>query len=245
LAESDKRHAADVAAQAEQKDYYSKLVALEVSAKREIFADKNAAEIQVSKLAKQLEQAKQAKAAQKDHMDKMLKQCAADLDREQKLRVATKIHERKATAELVKTAKMMHNVELVTKRLEAALSAGEEKTKALETELGNRKAAAEQRELLLSGEAKTLSTVKEDGELEALVKFHIDALAALEKEKLTRKLKAVHLCPICQEKPLDCVIFDCMHTTCWDCCKKWKDLGKTCPNCRQPIKDFKKFFLGV
>lgn len=53
-------------------------------------------------------------------------------------------------------------------------------------------------------------------------------------------------CPICFERPINCVLYQCGHMcTCYECgVKQWKTQSRTCPICRTVIKDVIKTYLS-
>lgn len=53
-------------------------------------------------------------------------------------------------------------------------------------------------------------------------------------------------CPICFERPINCVLYQCGHMcTCYECgVKQWRTQSRTCPICRTVIKDVIKTYLS-
>uniref|UniRef100_A0A6G1SFP2 Protein neuralized n=1 Tax=Aceria tosichella TaxID=561515 RepID=A0A6G1SFP2_9ACAR len=53
-------------------------------------------------------------------------------------------------------------------------------------------------------------------------------------------------CPICFERPINCVLYQCGHMcTCYECgVKQWKTQSRTCPICRTIIKDVIKTYMS-
>lgn len=53
-------------------------------------------------------------------------------------------------------------------------------------------------------------------------------------------------CPICFERPINCVLYQCGHMcTCYECgVKQWRTQSKTCPICRTVIKDVIKTYMS-
>ena len=53
-------------------------------------------------------------------------------------------------------------------------------------------------------------------------------------------------CPICFERPINCVLYQCGHMcTCYECgVKQWKTQSRTCPICRTVIKDVIKTYMS-
>lgn len=53
-------------------------------------------------------------------------------------------------------------------------------------------------------------------------------------------------CPICFERPINCVLYQCGHMcTCYECgVKQWRTQSRTCPICRTVIKDVIKTYMS-
>lgn len=53
-------------------------------------------------------------------------------------------------------------------------------------------------------------------------------------------------CPICFERPINCVLYQCGHMcTCYECgVKQWRTQSRTCPICRTIIKDVIKTYMS-
>lgn len=53
-------------------------------------------------------------------------------------------------------------------------------------------------------------------------------------------------CPICFERPINCVLYQCGHMcTCYECgVKQWRTQQRTCPICRTVIKDVIKTYMS-
>lgn len=53
-------------------------------------------------------------------------------------------------------------------------------------------------------------------------------------------------CPICFERPINCVLYQCGHMcTCYECgVKQWRTQQRTCPICRTIIKDVIKTYMS-
>lgn len=53
-------------------------------------------------------------------------------------------------------------------------------------------------------------------------------------------------CPICFERPINCVLYQCGHMcTCYECgVKQWRTQSRSCPICRTTIKDVIKTYMS-
>lgn len=77
--------------------------------------------------------------------------------------------------------------------------------------------------------------------------LHIKGTESSKKSsKSTSEAQATRDCPICYERPINCVLYQCGHMcTCYECgVKQWRTQSRTCPICRTVIKDVIKTFMS-
>lgn len=79
-----------------------------------------------------------------------------------------------------------------------------------------------------------------------LVRGHKQSTASSRNDNIENNPPPSKDCPICFERPINCVLYQCGHMcTCYECgVKQWKTQSRTCPICRTVIKDVIKTYMS-